>query len=37
VEAMSYVQRVAPPQGATVNGGRAAMMTDWKLAVLVLK
>jgi hypothetical protein len=37
VEAMSYVQRVAPPEGATVNGGRTAMVTDWKLAVLVLK
>ena len=37
VAAMSYVQRVAPPGGATVNGGREAMVTDWRLAVLVLK
>ena len=37
VAAMSYVQRAAPFGGATVNGGRAPMVTDWKLAVLVLK
>jgi hypothetical protein len=37
VAAMSYVQRPAPTGGATVNGGRASMVTDWKLAVLLLK
>ncbi|HEY2898746.1 MAG TPA: LssY C-terminal domain-containing protein [Gemmatimonadaceae bacterium] len=37
VAAMSYVQRAAPAGGATVNAGRVPMVTDWKLAVLVLK
>jgi len=37
VSALSYAQRVAPPGGATVNGGHAALITDWRLAVLVLK
>ncbi len=37
VAALSYAQRVAPPGSATVNGGHATMVTDWRLAVLVLK
>jgi hypothetical protein len=37
VAAVSYVPRPAPANGATVNGGRAAAVTDWRMAVLVLK
>jgi hypothetical protein len=37
VAAVSYVPRAAPPGGATVNGGRAAAVTDWRMAVVVLK
>ena len=37
VAAMSYVSRPAPTGGATVNSGRAAAITDWRLAVLVLR
>jgi hypothetical protein len=37
VAALSYVSRPAPAGGATVNSGRAAVVTDWRMAVLVLK
>jgi hypothetical protein len=37
VAATSYVSRAAPQDGATVNGGRAAVITDWRMAVVVLK
>jgi hypothetical protein len=37
VAAVSYVPRAAPPGGATVNGGRTAAVTDWRMAVVMLK
>jgi LssY C-terminus len=37
VAAMSYAQRVAPASGATVNGAKVPAVTDWRMAVLVLK
>jgi hypothetical protein len=37
VAALSYSRRAAPASGAVVNGGRAATVTDWRMAVLVLK
>jgi hypothetical protein len=37
VAAMAYVPRAAPPGGSTVNGGKSATITDWRMAVLVLK
>lgn len=37
VSALSYVSRPAPEGGATVNGGRSKAITDWRMAVLVLK
>ena len=37
VAAMAYVPRVAPAGGATVNGGRLQAITDWRMAVLVLR
>ena len=37
VEAMSYVPRVAPAAGATVNGGKKPAVTDWRMAVLDLR
>ena len=37
VAALSYVSRAAPEGGATVNGGRAAVITDGRMAVVVLK
>lgn len=37
VAAVSYVPRAVPPGGAVVNGGRAAVVTDWRMAVIVLK
>lgn len=37
VAAMSYVPRDAPPGGATVNAGRSPVVTDWRMAVLVLR
>ena len=37
VAAMSYVPRVAPVRGAPAKGAPPAIVTDWKLAVLVLK
>lgn len=37
VAAMSYARREAPAAGATVNGGRAPAVTDWRMAVVALK
>ena len=37
VAALSYVARAAPPGGQPANGTRAAAITDWRMAVLVLK
>lgn len=37
VAAMTYVQRVAPLGGATVNGTRVPAVTDWRMAVVVLR
>jgi hypothetical protein len=37
VAAMSYVPRVAPPRGTPAKGAPPEIVTDWKLAVLVLK
>jgi hypothetical protein len=37
VTAMSYVTRAAPAGGATVNDGRSPVVTDWRMAVLVLR
>jgi hypothetical protein len=37
VAAMSYAQRIAPSTGATVNGAKVPAVTDWRMAVLVLK
>jgi hypothetical protein len=37
VAAMSYAPRVAPASGATVNGAKVPAVTDWRMAVLVLK
>jgi hypothetical protein len=37
VRAMSYVRRTAPTNGATVNGGRSQAVTDWRMAVLILR
>jgi hypothetical protein len=37
VAAMSYASRVAPAGGATVNGGRSPVVTDWRMAVVVLR
>jgi hypothetical protein len=37
VAAMSYVPRAAPASGAPTKGAPPAIVTDWKLAVLVLK
>jgi hypothetical protein len=37
VAAMSYVPRAAPAGGATVNGARTPAVTDWRMAVVVLK
>ena len=37
VSAMSYVPRVAPASGTTVNGGKKPAVTDWRLAVLELR
>ena len=37
VAAMSYVSRAAPPHGAPAKGEPPEIVTDWKLAVLVLK
>lgn len=37
VAAMSYVSRAAPEGGATVNGARTPAVTDWRMAVVVLK
>ena len=37
VAAMSYAPRVTPARGATVNGGKVPAVTDWRMAVLVLK
>ena len=37
VAAMSYVTRPAPEGAANVNSGRAKVITDWRMAVLVLK
>jgi hypothetical protein len=37
VRAMSYVARPAPAGGATVNDGRSPAVTDWRMAVLVLR
>jgi len=37
VGAMSYVSRAAPAGGATVNGGKGAVVSDWRMAVVVLK
>jgi hypothetical protein len=37
VAAMSYASRAAPAGGATVNGGRSPVVTDWRMAVVVLR
>ena len=37
VAAMSYVTRAAPANGATVNGRRIPAVTDWRMAVVMLK
>ena len=37
VAAMSYAPRAAPTNGATVNGGRSQAVTDWRMAVLILR
>ncbi len=37
VGAMSYATRTAPAGGATVNGGRAQAVTDWRMAVVALR
>ena len=37
VAALSYASRAVPPNGATVNGGRVPAVTDWRIAVLVLR
>jgi hypothetical protein len=37
IAAVSYVPRVAPARGAPAKGAPRAIVTDWKLAVLVLK
>jgi hypothetical protein len=37
VAALSYVSRAAPEGGATVNGTRTPAVTDWRMAVVVLK
>lgn len=36
VRALGWAQRAAPPGRATVNGGRAHVATDWRMAVIVL-
>lgn len=36
VAALSYVSRAAPPGDVTVNGGRAPLVTDWRMAVVAL-
>ena len=37
VAAMTYAPRTAPATGATVNGAKVPAVTDWRMAVLVLK
>jgi LssY-like putative type I secretion system component LssY len=37
VASLSYVPRVPPASGALIKGAPPAIVTDWKLAVLVLK
>jgi hypothetical protein len=37
VAALSYAQRNAPESGATVNGAKVPAVTDWRMAVLVLR
>ncbi|MBK5188578.1 MAG: LssY C-terminal domain-containing protein [Gemmatimonadaceae bacterium] len=37
VAAVSYVARAAPPGGTTVNFGGSQVVTDWRMAVVVLK
>jgi hypothetical protein len=37
VSALSYASRTAPAGGATVNGGRSPVITDWRMAVVVLR
>ena len=37
VAEMSYVPRAAPASGATVNGRRTPAVTDWRMAVIVLR
>lgn len=36
VREMSWESRTAPPEGATVNGGRTPVVSDWRMAVLEL-
>lgn len=37
IAAMTYAPRAVPAAGATVNGGKVPAVTDWRMAVLVLK
>lgn len=37
VAALTYAPRTAPATGATVNGAKVPAVTDWRMAVLVLK